>query len=119
MVSTHSPGRYDIRRLRRDGPYFWVTWLTKLLTGENSCEWAVWFRARHESGRWEQVLGDFDLVGWQMAHTAMVNETHERWEELGFEVFTARQNGFALRGDTGTLGGQPGLIPGRATRTRS
>ena len=61
-------------RLRRDGPYFWVTWLTKLLAGENSCEWAAWFRARHESGSWEQVPGDFDRAGWQMAHTAMVNE---------------------------------------------
>ena len=57
-------------RLRRDGPYFWVTWLTKILSGENSCEWASWFRARHENGSWEEVPGDFDLAGWQMAHTA-------------------------------------------------
>ena len=28
---------------RRDEPYIWVTWLTRLLVGENSCEWAVWF----------------------------------------------------------------------------
>ena len=85
-------------RLRRDGPYFWVTWLTKLLTGENSCEWAAWFRARHESGSWEQVPGDFDRAGWQMAHTAMVNDSRERWEELGCTVFTERQNSLRLRG---------------------
>ena len=97
-------------RLRRDGSYFWVTWLTKLLTGENSCEWAAWFRARHESGSWEQVLGDFDRAGWQMAHTAMVNDSRERWEELGYQVFTERQNSLRLRGESGTLGGQPDLI---------
>jgi CRISPR/Cas system-associated exonuclease Cas4 (RecB family) len=97
-------------RLRRDGPYFWVTWLTKLLAGENSCEWASWFRARHESGSWEQVPGDFDRAGWQMAHTAMVDEARERWEELGYQVFTERQNSLRLRGESGTLGGQPDLI---------
>ena len=100
-------------RLRRDGPYFWVTWLTKLLAGENSCEWAAWFRARHESGSWEQVPGDFDRAGWQMAHTAMVNEARESWEALSCEVFTERQNGFSLRGDAGTLGGRPDLIARR------
>ena len=99
--------------LRRDGPYFWVTWLTKLLAGENSCEWASWFRAHHESGSWEQVPGDFDRAGWQMAHTAMVNEVRERWEELGYQVFTERQNSLSLKGEAGTLGGRPDLIARR------
>ena len=103
-------GRCGIARLPRDGPYFWVTWLTKLLAGENSCEWASWFRARHESGSWEQVPGDFDRAGWQMAHTAMVNEVRGRWEELGYQVFTERQNSLRLRGESGTLRGQPDLI---------
>ena len=26
---------------RRDKPNIWMTWLTKLLVGENSCEWAA------------------------------------------------------------------------------
>ena len=25
----------------RDFPYIWATWLPRLLTGENSCEWAI------------------------------------------------------------------------------
>ena len=41
--------------LRQDGPYIWVTWLTKLLVGENSCEWSAWFRAQHEGWSWEQA----------------------------------------------------------------
>ena len=97
-------------QLRRDGPYFWVTWLTKLLAGENSCEWAGWFRARHESGSWQQAPGDFDRAGWQMAHTALVNEARERWEELDHTVSTERQNHFSLKGYSGTLGGQPDLV---------
>ena len=27
-------------QVRRDGPYIWVTWLTRLLVGENPCEWS-------------------------------------------------------------------------------
>ena len=34
--------------LLRDSPYIWATWLTKLLAGENSCEWAACFRSQHE-----------------------------------------------------------------------
>ena len=33
---------------RRDQPYIWTTWLPKLLTGENSCEWAIWFKANYQ-----------------------------------------------------------------------
>ena len=29
----------------REFPYIWTTWLPRLLTDENSCEWAVWFKA--------------------------------------------------------------------------
>ncbi len=97
-------------RLRRDGPYFWVTWLTRLLAGEDACQWSAWFRARHDSGSWDRVPSDFDQAGWQMAHTAMVNDVREHWEGRGYEVFTERQNGFSLRGNAGTLGGRPDLV---------
>ena len=96
--------------LRRNGPYIWVTWLTRLLVGENSCEWAAWFRAQHESWSWSKVPSGFDQVSWQLAHTARVNESRRQWEERGYTVFTENQNGFSLRGRTATLGGKPDLI---------
>ena len=53
---------------RREHPYIWTTWLPRLLTGENSCEWAIWFKAHHQN--WAKVPSDFnqaectsDLVG--------------------------------------------------------
>ena len=49
-------------QFRRDGPYIWVTWLTSLLVGENSCEWSSWFRARQEGWSWEKVPSSFDQV---------------------------------------------------------
>ena len=51
----------------RDGPYIWVTWLTKLMVGENSCEWAAWFKSHFQG--YDKVPNDFDVTAWQMAHT--------------------------------------------------
>ena len=95
---------------RRDGPYIWVTWLTRLLVGENSCEWASWFRAHHESWSWDRVDRTFDQVAWQLSHTVGINECRQYWEDLGYAVFTENQNAFALRGRAATLGGKPDLI---------
>ena len=97
-------------RLRNEGPYFWVTWLTKLLAGESSCQWASWFRAHHASGSWDQVPSGLDRVAWQMTHTAMVNEASREWEALGYQVSIERQNDFTLKGEVAALGGQPDLV---------
>ena len=78
--------------------------------GGESCEWAAWFRAQHEGWSWAKAPSGFDLVGWQLAHTAGVNECRAEWEERGYTVYTESQNGFALRGRTATLGGKPDLI---------
>ena len=102
--------------LRENGPYIWLTWLTRLLVGENSCGWAAWFRAQHESGIWSRVPSPFDVGGWHMDHTSGVNESRRRWEEAGYEVFTEDQNAFALKGRAATLGGKPDLIARRGNR---
>ena len=96
--------------LRANGPYIWVTWLTKLLVGENSCEWAAWFRAQHEGWSWAKVPDTFDHAAWQVEHTARINESRQQWEERGSTVFTESQNSFVLRGKSAALGGKPDLI---------
>ena len=78
--------------------------------GGESCEWAAWFRAQHEGWSWAKAPSGFDLVGWQLAHTAGVNECRAEWEERGHTVYTENQNSFALRGRTATLGGKADLI---------
>ena len=95
---------------RTNGAYIWVTWLSKLLVGESSCEWSSWFRAQHESWSWDKVPNSFDQVAWQIAHTAAINETRRDWEGLGFMVSTENQNSFTLKGRSATLGGKPDLI---------
>lgn len=96
--------------LRRSGPYIWVTWLTDLLVGQRSCEWATWFRAQHESWSWDKAPSTFNLATWQMQHTARLNEVRDELEADGMTVSTESQNGFALRGRSAVLGGKPDLV---------
>ncbi len=93
---------------KRDHPYIWVTWLTKLLVGENSCEWAAWFRAHYTNFR--RAPDDFDSATWQMNHTVLLNQVRDRLQCEGHTVFVEKQNRFALRGSSATLGGKPDLI---------
>ena len=96
---------------RREHPYIWATWLPRLLTGENSCEWAVWFKAHYVE--WTRQPSDFDQARWLLDHTALVNERIRNWEVGGFEVEVEGQNRFELRGRTATLAGRPDIITHR------
>ena len=95
----------------RENPYIWTTWLPRLLTGENSCEWAVWFKAHHQG--WTRQPSQFDQTQWLLDHTDLLNEQKAQWEANGHEARVERQNSFQLRGRTATLAGQPDLIVDR------
>ena len=92
----------------RQHPYIWTTWLPRLLTGENSCEWAVWFKAHYQD--WARVPSDFNQAQWMLNHTALLNKRRNNWEVGGFDVDVEGQNGFQLRGRSATLAGRPDLI---------
>ena len=96
---------------RREHPYIWATWLPRLLTGENSCEWAVWFKAHYVD--WTRQPSDFDQAQWLLDHTALVNERISNWEVGGYDTNVEAQNRFELRGKTATLAGRPDIIAHR------
>ena len=96
---------------QRDFPYIWATWLPKLLTGENSCEWANWFKAHHQN--WEPPPSDFDQTKWLLDHTALLNERITNWTVEGHDVDTEAQNRFELHGRTAALAGRPHIIARR------
>ena len=100
-------------QVRATGPYIWVTWLPRLLSGESSCEWAAWFKAQHEGSSWAKAPSDFDRAGWLMDHTALLNEQREVWEKQGCSVLTEAQNSFTLRGSSASLAGKPDLVAQR------
>ena len=70
-------------QLRATGPYIWVTWLPRLLSGEGSCEWAAWFKAQHEGSSWARTPSNFDQAGWLMDHTAPAERTAGGLGETG------------------------------------
>ena len=93
---------------RRDHPYIWATWLPRLLTGDNSFEWAVWFKARYQD--WPRQPSDFDQAQRLMRHTALLNQQRQEWENRGRAVSVEDQNAFRLRGKSATLAGRPDLV---------
>ena len=97
-------------QLRANGPYIWVTWLPRLLTGGSSCEWESWFKAQHYSDSWTRMPSDFDLSKWLTTHTALLNESRGTWERKGCSVLTETQNHFNLRGNSAVLAGKPDLV---------
>ncbi|MFL6332028.1 MAG: PD-(D/E)XK nuclease family protein [Pyrinomonadaceae bacterium] len=94
--------------VRRSSPYVSTTWLSKLLVGEQSCEWAAWFRANHE--RYERAPSTFDSTGWRLAHTALLDRMYGQLIEAGQAVSVEAQNRFSLQGKCATLKGKPDLI---------
>ncbi len=95
--------------VRRDGVFIWVTWLSKLLVGDSSCEWASWFKAHFTA--YDKAPSDFDTASWLMNHTALTNEVRSLLENAGSTVRTENQNLFRIQGNSGTvLGGKPDLV---------
>jgi len=96
--------------VRRQSPYVWVTWITKILAGEDSCEWASWFRANHENSSYKRIPPDFDSATWQIKHTELLRQTRMEYESKGYKVFTQNQNMIRLQGRTSILSGIPDLV---------
>ena len=94
----------------RTAPYIWVTWLSRLLVGDDSCVWSSWFRAHHEKFR-KADGSSTDLVRWKMAHTRLLHGMVDDLHSGGHSVMTEDQNSFRLTGRSGaTLAGKPDVI---------
>ncbi len=92
----------------RDEPYVWVTWITKLMSGEAQCRWAAWFRAHHT---FEKQPSDFDSAAWTARHAELLRATSDGLRAEGWELYLEAQNQFRLKGKEGTtLSGKPDLV---------
>jgi len=75
---------------RRDGLFIWITWLSKVMAGEQNCVWASWFKTHYTN--YEKAPSDFDLVKWTMDHTRLVHELHAERRTAGDQVYLEREN---------------------------
>ena len=82
----------------RGNPYIWVSWLSKIMAGENQCRWAAWFRSHYKA---DKIPSDFDLAAWTAEHNELVQQRKQKLEDEGFTVYIEDQNRFTLRGKSG------------------
>lgn len=94
--------------MRREKPFVWVTWITGLLAGSASCEWAAWFRANHKD--FEKRERNTDLAVWTAEHGALVRQTAARYKDTGWTVYVEDQNKFFLHGKKAVLSGTPDIV---------
>ena len=92
----------------RREPYIWPTWITKILAGEQSCEWATWFKAHYQD--YEKAPRDGDLVAWTARHTELLQKRAAELRREGYEVLVEDQNKFTLKGKSCSIGGKPDIV---------
>lgn len=95
--------------IRRPSPYTWITWLTKLLAGEEHCFWKAWYKSHfHE---YERIESDFDSAKWTADHAAIVHDRAQQLRKEGWIVTIEDQNKFSLTGRSGAkLAGKPDIV---------
>jgi hypothetical protein len=95
--------------VKRNQPYVWVTWLSKVMAGEQACLWASWFKVHHQD--YPKAPGNFDLASWNVEHTRLLIQTRTEWSRWGTEVRVEEQNRFRYRHPSGAvLAGKPDIL---------
>lgn len=96
---------------RRGAMYCWPTWISPLLSGEDRCEWAAWYRSHF---LFEKLPRDdeADLEQWRAQHDEMTERRARILEADGYSVTVEEYNAFKMKGrDRGD--GKHGIFAGR------
>ena len=78
---------------KRDKIFIWPSWISKLVAGEDQCEWKIWFKSRF---MYDKLPSDFNLARWNINHTQLSRSRRDALERLGFKVYVEDQNSFKL-----------------------
>ena len=87
-------------------PWFYVTWLTGVMSGNDSCLFAPWVKGH----MWYKKRPRENLETWQAAHAAEVQVVAAAHAAAGRVVQLEDQNAFTLEGRTCILAGKPDII---------
>ena len=94
---------------KRDGVFVWITWLARVMVGEQNCEWASWFKAHYET--YAKAASDFDTAKWNIDHTRRLRQLRLERSKLGERVFLEGENAIRLTLPSGVvIAGKPDLI---------
>ncbi len=78
---------------KRDRPFVWPSWISKMVSGEDMCDWKYWFKSHF---MYDKKPSDFNLALWTVNHTAMLKERRDGLLKLGYKVTVEDQNSFKL-----------------------
>lgn len=92
---------------RKGKPYIWVTWLAKLLGG-NQCVWSAWFKAHFKYDKCEEQAAD--LTKWNRDHAQLMKVRQRELEAAGYTVTVEEDNAFQLEGAAALVAGKADLI---------
>lgn len=93
---------------KRDKPYIWVTWLTRLITGEQQCEYAAWLKAHYKL---DKAPSTFNSRQWNIDHTQLMHTRRDELESKGYKVLLEDQNSFKMCFPGGiTVSGKADLV---------
>ena len=94
-------------------PYVWATYLPKIMTGEDVCEWKPQFKTHHYANSYPKVETGFDLAKWQLEHTDLLRREFDNLTPIWTSVTMENQNSFKLGKEgknTAILAGKPDII---------
>jgi hypothetical protein len=94
---------------KQDSPYIWVTWITRLIMGGDSCLWAAWFKSNYRE--FQKTPSDFDRLSWNVKHTQLLDFVEKEYKQRFPKTQREHQNLFKYHGRSGAiLSGKPDLI---------
>jgi hypothetical protein len=94
---------------KRQSPYIWVTWLSKVMAGEQACLWASWFKTHHQN--FQKADSDFNLARWNLEHTRLLVRTRTELAARNCDVRVESQNSFQYKHASGAvLAGKPDIV---------
>jgi hypothetical protein len=103
LAPTPSPKRAGL-------PEFWVTWIAKLLVGDQPCHFEAWVKGHY---RIKKSLKDSaQLAQWRTQHTALLDEAVCIYRAEGWRCSVEKY--VRLTGQTAVLTGKPDLVAQRA-----
>lgn len=87
----------------------WSTWLAKLMAGELSCYWELWFKTNFT--KYKKLPESPELTKWQINHSRMLYELRKERVAAGEELFVESGARFSFEVSPGVfLEGVPDLI---------
>lgn len=85
---------------KRNNVFIWPSLLSKLVAGEQMCEFQSWFKAHFQ---YDKKPSNFNLMEWNVKHTQLLHKRRDKLAKEGYIVKVEGQNKFKLKCPKGVI----------------